>query len=105
MVPALSSALAALYPNYLNSLGLTDPKTGEQLTLGENDTYTPYLYTLINTSLNEYLTANFDSDAEIQTYLDELQEDGVFVTSETTQASMHSTSTSALETRTATPRR
>lgn len=56
---ALSKQLAAQYVSYFNSLGLTDPVTGETLAFGpdgRSGTAYDYLMNCLNASVSDYLT-------------------------------------------------
>lgn len=74
---ALSEIMAGYYPDYLNGLGLTDPATGDALTLtgdGHEGTYMTYLTDYISASATEYLSKM--TDDEIATYLDSDDQQG-----------------------------
>ena len=59
----LSDVMKAMYPEYLNSLGLKDPETGEDLTLEEDGTgsYYDYIKSFVIASANRALEEKLEN--------------------------------------------
>ncbi|MCC8357688.1 MAG: hypothetical protein LJU34_07675 [Oscillospiraceae bacterium] len=97
----LSLDLAALYPDYVNSLGLEDGD-GNVLTLDglREGSYYDYIVALLGESLAAYIEENYSTtvsgmssytyidEEAAQAYIDELNADGEWVSMETTTASV-----------------
>lgn len=72
---AMSRAMAKRYEEYVNSLNLKHPLTGEPIGFGEKDTYTPYFIRQINDSATIYLSSL--SEEERQAWLNDERNHGV----------------------------
>lgn len=72
---AMSRAMARRYQEYVNSLHLKHPLTGEAIGFGEQDTYTPYFIRQINESATTYLASL--PEEERQVWLNDEKNQGV----------------------------
>ncbi len=61
---AMSRAIAADYPAYIDRLDLKNPETGEKLGFAEGDTYTPYLMEQLNRSATVFLSGLSEEERE-----------------------------------------
>lgn len=61
---ALSEALGAEFERYVNSIALTDPRTGAPVGFGAADTYTPYLLARLGESATVFLRSLDERERE-----------------------------------------